>query len=539
MNVPISQRTIQTDAPGVVTPRIEPITDKAFGADIGAAKAQLGNTVVSGAAKLSAAIAERQNFDREQAVHDALQPIAKQMYDYTHGVNGAAIRQGLQARGATSEADSIFGNDPSVKGSNIRTEALKKFSKDPEASRLFSKLYDATWNNYREAILSNEARQIKVADEQGLSSAVATAAQSAASNPKYTSPFDDPAFKTSSNRKYEFNASVGGDEYAKLKQQEDNDTLFKETLKVDPAKAVKIDPAKLSPEGQAILRGARLDYFTTQIQNGAANMVHADGTSDLARQENYASEQAKKLGMSSEEIPHVMAAIRSSASAHDQQLKDSRDSVTRKFYNDAITQKQNGMSYEDASEMLKRGGYSYDPKDLEDKQKWLLGLYTKDTSIYSQMMDHWTKEQKVAYEQIKDSQELADKYPLPKDQQRYMDNFLQQMLEQHLSSPNDMRQLFKNDMESIPTGGKWLYFFNDEAQKSDVVMDLQKSNMVLVGLLGIDKSLAISKEMGGAANLADDTPEGKAAILLAQKGYPVNKDNIVEVVRQWNLKAKK
>ena len=138
MNVPIAQRTVQAEAPGVDTPRIAPITEKAFGADVGAAQAQFGNTLSNIAAKLGAAIVERQNFDKEQAVHDALQPVQQEMYERTHGKDGFATLQGIQARGATEKFISEY--------QPAKEKFIQQF-KDPRQAALAKNQYDAIYNN--------------------------------------------------------------------------------------------------------------------------------------------------------------------------------------------------------------------------------------------------------------------------------------------------------------------------------------------------------------------------------------------------------
>ena len=320
MNVPIAQRTIQAEAPGVDTPRIAPVTEKAFGADIGAAQAQLGNTVVSGAAKLSSAIAERQNFDKEQAVHDALQPVQQEMYQKTHGEGGYATLQGLQARGATDKFSAEF--------MPAKEKFLKQFSDERQVA-LASNQYDAIYNNHLDSVISNEGRQTSVAEQQGLASAAQTASQAASVNPKVL-PADNPILKAALSRTYEHNVKIFGPEIAAAKNREINDMAALERVKLFPQDAEKLMAMDLSPEGRAQVRGVQLDQM---VKNDFQSLPKADrlddGSANMAKvQQKYSTDKS----LNADEAQKAFENFSSMETRAQRVLNSENDSNSRTFY---------------------------------------------------------------------------------------------------------------------------------------------------------------------------------------------------------------
>ena len=284
MNVPIAKREVQMEAPGVASPRIAPITEKAFGGDVSAAKTQFAGAVMGAAAKLGAAIAERQNFDREQAVHDALQPVQQEMYERTHGKDGFATLQGIQARGATEKFISEY--------QPAKEKFIQQF-KDPRQAALAKNQYDAIYNNHLSSVISNEGRQVSIAEQQGLASAAQTAAQAAAANPKLL-PSEDPVWLAATSRAREYYEKTLGPDAAKLEVQKLNDLAAQERVKLHPEDAEKLMGMDLSPSGKALVRGVQLDQMVKRdFENLDAKFKMPDGSFNLAKvQDKYKADKS-------------------------------------------------------------------------------------------------------------------------------------------------------------------------------------------------------------------------------------------------------
>lgn len=554
MNVPITQRTIQAEAPGVDTPRIAPVTEKAFGADIGAAQAQLGNTVVSGAAKLSAAIAERQNFDKEQAVHDALQPLQQEMYQKTHGKDGYATLQGFQARGASDKFMSEF--------SSAKEKFLKQFS-DTRQVTLAANQYDAIYNNHLNSVISNEGKQTSIAEQQGLASATQTAAQAAAVNPK-AMPSEDPVWLAAIGRAKEYYEKTYGPDAAKIEMQKFNDMAAQERVKLHPEDADKLIDMDLSSEGKAMVRGVHLDQMVkTDFNSLDKKFRMPDGSFNLAKvEERYKADK----NLNNEEAQKAFDNFSSMETRAQRVLDDDNKANATKFFDIAANPETNlddakkaAMQY---AAKLRNG--QTDHKDLYQKLRFIDEVNrgfsgSTDPEIFNRLYQGIDKDGDVTAQMIMDEREkgnisksamqsltqflygqrsevmqnrmklieTSDLTPDDKDEKAdFMATLRQEAISKRITNPDDLQALAKSLSADSKTGNTsiWGKLMNKSqpAYKSAGVMSKYPDIVRSAG--GPSAAAAFAQRVGGVEKFEGDTRYPEAVSYLLSKGWTL--DNI-------------
>ena len=561
MEVPISKRSVQVEAPGVVTPRLAPLPEGAFGAEIGQAKSQMGNTIMSGAARLGDAIAKRKAFDEEQAVHDALQPVQQEMYQKTQGKDGFATLQGAQARGATDKFMEEY--------KPAKEKFIQQF-KDPRQASLASKQYDAIYNSHLSSVISNEGRQTSIAEQEGLASSAKTAAQAAAVNPRML-PSDDPIWKAALGRTKEYYEQTYGPERAALEVQKFNDMAATERVKVHPEDAEKMMKMDLSPEGRAVVRGVQLDQMVKKdflslgkefkMPDGSFNLDKVqdkykedkDLNSDEAQRafENFSSMETRATRVLSEDNKSnaikfydvasnpatdlddaKKAAMAFASKLRNGQLDHNDLRIKLKFI-DEINKEANGVTDPAVFNRLYQGidkdGDVTAQVILNERENGTISksamksltqfLYSQKSEVMRNRMDLIMKSDKVV--------SLARE-----DQQALKASITQEAISQRITNPDDLQKIANSMIADVPSGNKgfWgrvgvLTGYTDEPMYKRVGVMSQHPEIVRAAG-SPQAAVAFAQRVGGIGKFDDNVEYAGAVSYLLSKGWTL--DNMTQ-----------
>ena len=578
MQVPTIEETIPMATPGVAAPTIQPVTQKAFGEDIGAAQSGFGATLSAAGQTLGRAVAQRQAFDQEQQVHDALQPIQKDMFQKTHGMNqdangnnipGYAIREGVQAKGSTAAFDDEYGLT-----SKTYTEAAKQF-KNPHQRALFQNQYQAIYTNHRDGVVSNEARQTQVADDQGVMSAYSTAGGAAAVNPNVL-PGNNGLLGAAADRARELWASRVGKDKAEEMIQRMNDDVARQRLQLFPNDAEKLmTNLDLSPEGKAYVRGVQLDQ--TVKKDFAQPGTMPDGSHNLAEVE--AKYKDPKSGMNSDEAQKAVENFSSMEARADRVLNDDNKANSAKFLDIAANPatpledaKKAAMQY---VSKMRNGQIDHD--DLATKLRYIDMMNKEangvtDPEVYNRLREGIDKSGDVTPSNILDEHDngnlskssvqsltqflysqkssvMQNRFKLiegskmvPKSQvPAFLATLHEEAITRRITNPDDLQSLAESLAKDAPTGNPfWSFSWGTQKEfKSAGVMSQHPDIVRAAG--SPTAAAAFAQRVGGIAKFDKKTDYPGAVSYLLGKGWTLDnmaQESIEKVAAKLAEKAK-
>lgn len=426
MKIPEYSRQVERgQAPSAGTPQVAPPPGAvlqtaqqlaATGAQAGAVTSDLGS-------KIAERAIERQRMDDEKQVLQANTAYLQEKQDRLNSTDVAVMPDGKdapagilnrklgQAKDATVEYDQDYA-DRKARYLDMVPGAMQKAA--------LAKLLDQDHLSTRAQIISHEREQL---DKDYVLTAEANVKQQAlnvasVNDPKAVLNTVNIATGLQSAAMSRMGASP---EAVKLRTQGVADEVVgsavKGNLERNPAASLAILTAAKGTvsesafqEMQQIVDGKMLDLRRSAAWEDASRYTHADGTIDMTKAEAAATAFAAAQKLPPGQSDHVLDFVRQKASIHDSALKDSRDSQTRSFFNEALALKGRGASYDDAAaQLFKQKGYGFDGLDREEKTKQLQALFTRDGDFYDAMMKAQTPAQKAAWDDIKNMGEA--KYP--------------------------------------------------------------------------------------------------------------------------------
>lgn len=411
MNVPIYNRQVAEQAPGVATPHIDPITEGAFGANADEAKANLGKTVSSLGAGIAEYLIAKRNHNEEQTVNDRVTEFTKDATEnLLYGKDGALILTGANAKGITPVYDQ-------------RVNELKsKYIKDlpPKSAELFNRIADTHANLWRDNVIKNEVDQTNIADEQSIASNVSVSAQTFGSaygvkvvgeaQAKHDSDMNLLIGKARSEavdllkRK-----GISDPADIKLERQKVDGQFAIEAAKNNPLNADSIlasNKFDLSAKDKAQLQGIQVDALQNVISQAALTYKpNADGTPNLANTIDFSTKAAKDKGFTPEQTDQVIKYAHSQVAVATAEIRQNREQNQSKFYNQAIQMFNSGKKQPDIVDALvKKANYDfsgYSATDKQDQIDYINKLFTSHIDAVGKALEYVSPEQKAALAEAK------------------------------------------------------------------------------------------------------------------------------------------
>ena len=199
MNVPVFNKTVSIQDPGVATPHIAPITEAASGANVAEAQAGLGKTISAVGGALAEHLIAKNNIEKEQASNAVISAFAKEGGEkFIYGKNGVLNRFGVNAKGATEYAD--------IELSKLQSKYLEGM--DTESADHFKRKSTAIIDTWREASIKNEVHEGRIADEQSVNASIQTSANVSAADGLNT-PSSQALFNTALSEARDLSARQG------------------------------------------------------------------------------------------------------------------------------------------------------------------------------------------------------------------------------------------------------------------------------------------------------------------------------------------
>lgn len=256
--------------------------------------------------------------------------------------------------------------------------------------------------------------------------------------------------------------------------------------------------------------------------------------------DQYANQEAAALkksngGISNAAYSQIDALAAKSASLQDQRLI--ADKLVEKLPDGSDDEHDRATKYRYIDRMAKEAAGQNDPATLIAIHQGLLdGTISKPDVIVSAMEDG-TLTKKTAttlivqlnsgqsgamanqYKQIEADAETA--FPLKEDRDHFISVLRAQAIEQKISDPVELQKLYKQNMETVPTGAPG--FFRVFGGKTSEYYRSQASihaNRELISAMGSgDAVFKLAQKMGGPGNFEPGSPYSNAVISLKSRGY--------------------
>jgi hypothetical protein len=537
--VPIYQQQVGTDAPGVPTPQVVNPQPTSAGLNITEAQAGLGKQIEEGGSQLGRSIIYSQRLEAQQAAYDKATAASAELHDRAHAEDGWLTRQGANAFGITSGSDPKKVDKDSFDGFIPDWKNRYMKGAGPYEQKILHRLLDTQANVMRNSVVNHESNQRKIAREHAAENQVISLndLSAIAANPDDVSELISQAKeirRESAIRKGANPETEDGKLALELADTKTADefavTAIKANMERDPAKAMQFLKA-LRPQMSGV-EAAKMDSMLEgkmlELRVGAAwerlkHYTNQDGTHNIGLMDMKL--QKMVAGYPVHQREHIVKEVLSRARLADSELKNEREDQQRQFDNESLMMQQKGVPIDQAEDVLfKQRGYGFDAVDVEKKKEQLLKTYMKDESIYDRMAEHWNEAQKLAFKQIADSAEVADKFPDSHEKQQFLDSFKQQLFEGHITKPADMQRVFQENLKTVPTGQPGLFrIFGGKTDAYYKVAEALQQNQSLVKAVGgTDAAYQLAQRLGGPDAFAPDSAQSKAIMALIESGAKPN-----------------
>lgn len=498
MNVPIVEQKVQIQSSGGVVPAIQPITEAAFGGGVARAHQGFGKVVEGLGADLGAHMAAKQKVEEEHQVHDKLTAFASDVNENVlWGKDGVFSLSGAATTGAIPVVDERI------------NKAISEHSKglNPNQAEMFVRNAETYREQWRTAAIKHVAEQGRIADEQGISSAIKTDSDTIAVAP----------FSAQGKALREKALSLARDlsdrkgetpEAKELRLQMVDDSIAKATVALHPEHSGEIlKTLNLSAEGKAFVQGAQVDAAQKDIAVAALKYKpNADGTPNLANTLEYADKRTKDFTPAQRE--QVTNYVHRQVGVLTSEINQQWEQNQKQFYNSAYKMFKEGKTSADIVDALvKKRNFNFTGYTATDKAKqedFIGKLFTDPKGATDEAIKAAEKQMKTALDNI----ELMVNKKYPGKQKR-----------------DEAMFVFKQKALALPNPD----VFQAEALKS---------------LEGVVVSPAIfhdSKEHGWADELAAMRKESaeraaeidKAIVILNKTGKTLTPQNVNLLINYW------
>ena len=415
--IPVYDNKVSLDGgSGTPTPRLTPAPAAASGANIAEGIEGIGKTISSQASELSHVIAYKQKLDSQEKVDALAEKAASELHAKANGDGGWLTREGDAAKGISAG----FGDTIKFKDSfeGVSSELKKTYlaqAKDDFERRLLNKALDSHERVYRNAVVTHEAKQAKVA-RAAASEAAVLALKNTGTDAVTVGDLDHVIDEGSAERERALRNEGHTDEsiisaIRTKTADEFADAAVHANLDRDPAAAQALldgVKGKMSPITVAKLQGAldgkmialRSDAINTQIAENPASR-NADGFMDLGAVTQQAAELAKDRP-AAERDRLVKMAKEQAGIANAALLQQKKQSVVR--MQDAFAElRDKNVPYPEAEQrVLTKFGGVFGPSELDKLREQGVKIYQRDPDAIKNRLKTMNDDQQSGYQTATD-----------------------------------------------------------------------------------------------------------------------------------------
>lgn len=500
--IPVYERKVGLDAGGTPSPQLTGLPSSASGANVAESVGGLGKSIEGAADAAAHIIAYKQKLDSQEKVDNLSEQAASEWQDRAHGDGGWLTRQGDAAKGITAGTyppDYVGEQKDGIKYKDsfdgFSAELKKKYMAQATSEferRALNHSMDAHERVYRNAVITHEAQQSKVARQQASEAAVdalkntGVDAATVGDLQHVTDQGMDERERALRNDGHTDKTVI--DAVRMKTADEFADAAVHANLERDPEAAQALLDGvkpKLSNLMSATLQ-ARVDGKMTSIRADAINKQIADdpqsknvdGTFNLGFVEKKAAELASTRP--TQERDHLVKMAKEQATMADSALRQQKEQSTRGFLDGFSELRDKGVPFQEAEKLvLSKYGGVFGPSEIDKLRSQAVNIYRRDPSAIEARLNVMNTEQKRGYADAVNI--IKTKYKqqtstIPGEEQpvKLSDAMIQQLKE---VAPKMNRQQImdwtNSQLKEVPTKPGYLGFLKGETTQWEEVHSLQ------------------------------------------------------------------
>ena len=522
--VPVLEERVAIGAPNV--PVKQPLRPpaEAFGADVQAANARLGQQIQkTGQVAFDHVLEFQQRADEQAAIElqnkfqiDLQGQLTSTENDKDGTPKGFLSRKMNQAAGSTIQFDEA--------ARAVKKQYLEAAPGPTQRARL-NQFFSAHLTNAREQVIRHEAAQGRaafdssfkasqdlaigaaagLADAESVGRAITAAQQSAG-----------PAYR---------HHGLGEAEISAANQElagKITESALTALIERDPKAAQDVlngNKASLSPlvavKMQTVIEGKMIHDQQAAAWDAVSGFRLSTGEMDIAKVHKYVD----GLEVPEERKAKIFSFVHSMSNVANAELKSQRESAEREFTNNLVTQHSKGLPYQDALAQAARFGY--DATDIANKQNTVTELYTGKVNSF----DTWINKQpeatqgawSYAEETIKGKYGTTQKrVPGYANPVKLADAAITELKQDALGkTPEQIRELVNKKLEKVVIKPGWLWDTKGEGWKVDAGLRQ-----------GLAEATSLLEKDYGAARV------GQARTYLMRNSIPITPLNLKKILDQ-------
>lgn len=471
--IPTLNPSVNVNPVSIPSPVQSPTVTDAFGGQVYAAKANLGEAIsnaVSTGAKAVMAVKERNDqqraIDAQTSFQTELQNTLFSQDEDENGIpKGILNRQLTQAQRSTLQFDSIV--------PKLREKYLSSVNSS-QSKQEMQKYLDSHLLNAREQIIRHEADQ----NRKNFSNSLEANMES---NVNFAGTVNDPSALNeiikSAQQSISHGLKLSGVDPVSARNQIDElagkmvASSINSNLESNPALAMNIveKNADLIPEKYRVellkkIDGKMLNDQQMSTWEVVKGFKTSTGEVDVQKSMDYVD----KLQFPAERKQQIASYIHSMISVSNVELRQKKETSDREFTNELITLKSKGADYNSVLPLASK--YGFDETDIANKQATILSLYENKQENFDLWINKQPETTQAAWEYAK--QVLKSKYPASEEgsipgypeKVNLYDAAVQELkLDAIGKSPEQMRNLVNEKIKNVVISPRSFWFDKKDA----------------------------------------------------------------------------
>lgn len=541
MNVPISQQQVAIDPIAPPDVSIQPITQAASGANIAEAAAGIGNQVEKIGIDLQKHLINQGKIDSDNKVMGAVDSYKNQQQELIYGQDGlVSTYKGVNADQAVYDFDKVtrgVRGQPGKPGTiPLRAQILKGMSEYERGSA--EKYFNSIDSVNRGSLIKHASEQRsaahKVIFDDSLKSQIDIGAN--VRDAAGIKAAEDMISHTYDNSAY-WKAEGHGDEHTAFMKQQAINSMVKNAVEAnvqhgwETAKEI-LDSSSASPDAKAsiektVINGARIDQYSETLGQAVVSdprFATATGEIDEIAANKFAEKKVaeeEKKGLPLGSADTITSKVSTQVSVYNRAFEQKKGRAMEKTSNEVWNAFISGAAPDEAYDKLIKNGDFANGIERGKAEDIFKRVYEHDPTALDSVAAHWSPTLRDAFEQVKDSEDVNDKFPTKDDKDRFLNTLKQQIIEKRIQSREGINQLFQDNLKSSPNGapGWFGYHFGGKTEEYfKTAEELQKNQTLVKAVGGTEAAAALAKNIGGPSKLAPETPESKAVMALIKRG---------------------